>query len=290
MSNLTKNYIIFFCGISKNCIENIEKNLDFLFKFTESSKFNSLVSIIESDSNDGTKQSLKKYKNINNFYIENIDNLESKYSNRIERILISRNACIENIVNKNYGKKIIYVPMDLDIDLFKYVDIAKLESLIEYSINKKNNNALFPFSLPYYYDIFALRAEDWVNYNAQLKIKNLKKYFSIGSFFVNYIYIFRHQISNGKYKNKNVSSAFGGMGIYNLNSDTFSIRYIKSKINPELVSEHILFNKQFKELEIVPTWNLPAPPEHLEFRLLNLKDKVIYFFKTIYFDIFNRKK
>ena len=64
----------------------------------------------------------------------------------------------------------------------------------------------------------------------------------------------------------------------------------KSKKNPETVSEHIKFNYQFKELEILTTWKVPAPNEHLEYRLLSPNEKIKYFFKTIFFDFVKQKK
>ena len=140
------------------------------------------------------------------------------------------------------------------------------------------------------YDIFALRADNWVEYNSQLRIKKLKNIFFIGSFFLNYLYIFRHQLDLQKFKKSksNVSSAFGGMGIYNLNSSVVKNYYKLSKKNPEFVSEHVLFNMNF-DLEIMEDWNIPAPPEHLEFKLLDVRNKIIYFLKTFYFDLVNKK-
>ena len=44
-----------------------------------------------------------------------------------------------------------------------------------------------------------------------------------------------------------------------------------------------------KKLEIMEDWNIPAPPEHLEFKLLDVRNKIIYFLKTFYFDLVNKK-
>lgn len=289
MQKSNSEYDIYICGISKNCYENIEKNLTFLETFSKNSSYLTKIIIVDSDSHDGTKDIIDKYKNKDKFIINELDGLEDVYPNRIERILKSRNKCLEIISNINISNKIIYIPVDLDIDLFKYVNVEKLNSLIEYCISKNSSYGIFPFSTPFYYDIFALRAENWVKYNSQLKIKKLKKFFLIGSFFLNYFFIFRHQLNLKKFKNSkpNIISAFGGMGIYNLYSKNVTKYYKLSKKNPELVSEHILFNNNFK-IEIIPDWIIPAPPEHLEFKLLNFRNKIIYFLRTLYFDIVNK--
>ena len=290
MQKSNSEYDIYFCGISKNCCENIEKNLNFLETFSKNSSYLSKIIIVDSDSRDGTKDIIEKYKNKDKFIINELDGLEDLYPNRIERIITSRNRCLEIISNINISNKIIYIPIDLDLDIFKYVNIEKLTFLIEYCIKKNSSYGIFPFSTPFYYDIFALRAENWVKYNAQLKIKKLKKFFLIGSFFLNYLFIFRHQLNLKKFESMkfNITSAFGGMGIYNFNSNNVTKYYKLSEKNPDLVSEHILFNNNFN-IEIIPDWNIPAPPEHLEFKLLNFRNKIIYFLRTLYFDIVNKK-
>lgn len=290
-TTLFKNYKVIFCGISKNCIDSIEQNLNFLKNFSKLKKFDVSVIIVDSDSDDGTKEVINSYqKSINKFYTYDLDGLESKYKNRIERIAISRNKCLEIARGLINDKKVIYIPLDLDMKIFKYVDIQKMESLIENSIKKDTINGTFPFSKPYYYDIFALRAENWINYNAQFIARRYKKFFKIGSFIVNYFLIFRKQIGYKKFiKKKNIviNSAFGGIGIYNLKNNIIDFRYETSKKHPEDISEHILFNNKFKDLKIDSTWIVEAPEEHLEFKNLTFKNKLIYFFKSLYFDLLN---
>ena len=114
--------------------------------------------------------------------------------------------CLEIISEINNQNNVVYIPIDLDLDLFKFLTVEKLIHLIEYCVNKNVPFGIFPFSTPYYYDIFALRAEKWVKYNSQLKINNFKKIFLIGSFFLNYIFIFRHQLDVRKFKKSNFAT------------------------------------------------------------------------------------
>ena len=82
-------------------------------------------------------------------------------------------------------------------------------------------------------------------------------------------------------------SAFGGIGIYNLKNNLENFKYEVSKSNPQDVSEHIYFNEKINDLTINSKWFVEAPDEHLEFKNLSTKKKIIYFFKSFYFDVFN---
>jgi len=284
-------YTVFFCGISKNCVDTVLKNLNFILDFFSNSRFQSYGIFVDSDSTDGTKSHLKKFSsNLENVTYEDLDNLEKVYDNRIERIQISRNRCLELVSTIAQKQNVIYIPLDLDLDLFKYTTVQSFEDLIIYCINKDVPNGLFPFSDPYYYDIFALRSTNWVNINSQYWVQKFKKFIKLGSFFFNYFFIFRHQITSSKYelRNSKIKSAFGGIGIYKFNNN-FNY-YELSKKNPGAVSEHVKFNYQFEELEIISSWKVPAPKEHLEFKLLNSNEKIKYFFKTVFFDFVNSKK
>lgn len=285
-----QNYKIIFCGLSKNCINSIEHNLIFLENFVKYTTLESRIIVVDSDSSDGTKDILKNYSaRFSSFHHEDLDGLENIYSNRIERIAISRNKCLEIARSFVNNKDVIYIPLDLDMKLFKYVDLKKFENLILDSIEKENLNGIFPFSKPFYYDIFALRAENWINYNSQFIARRYKKYIKIGSFFINYFLIFKKQITFKEFNKKNVvvKSAFGGIGIYNLKNNLENFKYEVSKSNPQDVSEHIYFNEKINDLTINSKWFVEAPDEHLEFKNLSTKKKIIYFFKSFYFDVFN---
>lgn len=291
MSTNTQKYSVFFCGLSKNCIDTISNNLHFLTSFFNESEFESYAIVVDSDSTDGTKEHLTHFdQNNNNVVYEDFDYLENKYKNRIERIQHSRNRCIDLVSKFDNNKNIIYIPLDLDLDLFKYTSVKKFDELIKYCLSKDVSNGIFPFSSPFYYDIFALRASNWIDTNSQYWVTKFKKYLKIGSFIFNYFLIFRYQINVKRFETKNIKvrSAFGGIGIYKVINKI--PKYSLSEKNPETVSEHVKFNYQFSELEILKNWTVPAPAEHLEYRLLNSKEKIKYFFKTIFFDFVKEKK
>lgn len=279
---------VYFCGISKNCINNIEKNLIFLDAFNKKSSFDTKIIIVDSDSVDGTKEIISNYvKENKEIEFINFDLKKDNIENRIERIAKSRNECLKQI--DNFNKETVYIPLDLDIDLFAYTNLEEIEKLINKAIYFKKNNAIFPFSTPFYYDIFALRAENWVKINSQYWVTRLKKYLKFGSFFFNYFFIFRHQIRKNDIKSDTikVKSAFGGMGIYYFSYYPKNLKYKISSKYPLDISEHIIFNSDFNLLFIEKNWNIPAPPEHLEYKLLTNKQKLKYFLRSLLYDIKN---
>ena len=183
--------------MSKNCLETTKKNLDSLIYLNNSSNnLNIQLIIVDSDSNDGTKDFLQEISHKNNFItVINEDGLEKIYDSRIQRISHCRNLCLDVIKNKKFYKSFIYIPMDFDIDQFEITSPKEFVYLAKKFEQDNDVDAIFPVSHPFYYDIFALRAVGWVTINSQLISNKLKKYLRLGSFIWNYIFIFRKQWS-----------------------------------------------------------------------------------------------
>ena len=279
------NLNVAFCGLSKNCINTIEENIKQIFSMRNNYKdVNISLFIVDSDSSDGTKEIISKYEKDNEFIVyRDLDDLEENYNSRIERITLSRNLCLDELKLKNYDN-LIYIPIDLDVNLFELTDIESFHKILTSFVNQNTYDAIFPISSPNYYDIFALRAKGWHNLNSSLLIHKIKKVIFFGSFFLNYFLIFRKQLTEKKIKSKNfnVISAFGGAGMYKLiNNKLLQIEYMTDKSNPEHVSEHILFNSNFENLDILSDWVIPAPAELVRFHTLTFKEKIVYFMKTI---------
>ncbi len=281
---------IFFVCMSKNCFNNLQKNINFLLQFKEKTKFDVKIFIVDSDSDDGTKEyslNLERKLLIDKF-IE-IDNLEKNYLSRIERLTICRNNSLLEI--KEYDlNQIIYVPIDSDIFIFEHTSFDDIENIIDQLVENKDWDGIFPFSIPYYYDIFALRKAGWVEENNLLKAKEWKQKIKFGTFFINYFYIFRKQVSKNYFNQDTikVNSAFGGIGIYKIKHiQNLKYKYLPDFQNIDFVSEHINFNLNFKNLFVLKNWNIPAPNEYIYFKNWNFKDKLIYILKTINNDFKN---
>ena len=283
---------LIICGLSKNCLETSKKNIESLINLNSySSDLNIQVIIVDSDSNDGTKEFLQEISGNHEFItVLNEDGLERIYDSRIQRISHCRNLCLNVIKNEKFYQSFIYIPMDFDIDHFEITSPKEFVDLAKEFEKDNDTDAIFPVSYPFYYDIFALRAVGWVTINSQLLASKLKKYLRLGSFLWNYIFIFRKQWSPEKIKNKKIKiiSAFGGSGMYKVEKIKLQkIEYSFSQKNTDYISEHIFFNEYFNNLKIKDNWILPAPLEHLSYKSQNVTGKIIYFLKTLKFDLKN---
>ena len=282
---------IYFCGLSKNNLDSLTQNINYILDFKNKSKYKEInLLIVDSNSNDGSKNYLNKNSDEFDFFnVIHKDDLKLVNS-RIEKIKICRNLCLKFIKNNFNNNSIVYIPLDTDFYLFSKTSPEKLDELIDYVLQIENNAGIFPVSEPYYYDIFALRAKRWLNINSQLIVTNLKKYIRVGSFIFNYLFIFRYQLSPKRIELKKISviSAFGGIGIYNLsNFDLKNKTYDVSKKSIDMYSEHLFFNKHFDYLEIKTDWVIDAPEEHVLFKSYNFKEKIIYIVKTFKEDFKN---
>jgi len=283
-----ENVKVFFCGLSKNSNETLIKNIDFLENYINHSEVDTNLIIVDTDSNNEIKDLLsnkcKKNKKIN---LINRDNLDVSVPSRIKRIVYCRNLCLKIVYESKDSINKIYIPCDLDVDLFSHTKFEFLDNLILQSLKKEDSFALFPVSVPKYYDIFALRSKNWVNFNSQLVNSKFKKIIKIGSFFWNYLFVFRYQWTVEKIKKRNikVKSAFGGIAIYNISTLKENVFYDYSKSNTEFISEHIGFNNYFIEKKMDFNWIIEAPQEHIFFHNLSWSEKFKYFFRTLKYDI-----
>ena len=279
---------IVFVGMSKNCLSNSKKNLGFLKQFKSISTHNIKICVIESDSYDGSKEYFYMLKENNEIdYLKEIDNLAEVEDSRISRLVICRNEAL-NYLKSQFQNNLIYIPMDFDIDLFKLTTPKEFDLLINFFVSNDNIDSLFPFSLPYYYDIFALRSKDWVDKNNLLKSKKLKNRFKVGSVFFNYFLIFRKQLKIDSFKEDliPIQSAFGGIGMYKVNKNNINkIKYSTSKKSPNFVSEHIFFNEFFNNLYIYKNWRIEAPHEYIFWNTLNLFNKLKFVLKSLKHDL-----
>ena len=162
------NLNIYFVGLSKNCLLTLKKNIDFINLLIKEVVGVEKIIIVDSDSNDGTKEYCKSLKNDNILFIEE-DNVKNNFHNRIEILSHCRNIGLQNIEKTN---DVLYIPIDLDIDLFSLIKPKSFIDLVKNFQNNKDIDALFPYSEPYYYDIFALRKQGWVDNNAVLQAHN----------------------------------------------------------------------------------------------------------------------
>lgn len=278
-----------FSGPVKNCGRNLEKNLNFLINLKNDTRIELLdIFILEGDSIDNTKFILEKYKKNSEINLFEHNNLHEVIPNRVERIAYCRNLLLKEINDKKIDYD-FYIPLDLDVDLFSQISKEEFIRILTQIRDNNEIEVLFPFSVPFYYDLAALRASGWLEEDIWIKFNILAKKLKFGKIFLRIYLIFKKQIKHPRSKKLiKVDSAFGGIGLYKLKQSISSLR--KYGLSDEAISaDHIVFNSNFNKKYIDPNWNVRAPYEHIEFKTLPFYGKMKYIYKELQFELKNIK-
>lgn len=250
---------ILLVGVISNVSKTLERELKIVLKSLSS--FESIqIFLVESDSKDETVRVLKKIQSSNrNFtYISN-GNLSAKLPNRIERIAFCRNLYV-NFIRDNYKKY-----------LWSYVAVADLDGM-NFKITKRGVDSCFKINTKWdglmanqtygYYDIYALRAKNWVEYDCFLELSKVKKETippKVSKYkLMNFLILFNHYDKIRKkiifdkmlILKKNlglikVDSAFGGFAIYKADI-FFDSDY---QLTDSFSSEHVSFHTSKANLQ-----------------------------------------
>jgi hypothetical protein len=263
---------ILLVGVVSSVSKTLKKELKVVLKAL--SCFDQIdIFLVESDSIDNTSEILAQIKSKNeNFEYRILGKLRRKLPNRIERIAFCRNVYVKHIRDHYADSNWNYIAVaDLDGMNFKLKRKGIL-SCFESKINWDGVSANQKFG---YYDIYALRAKDWVDKDCFEEIIDFKKTLvppkshtnSILNFVLTFNYYdkIRRKFIYDKMKIlKNtdnlikVYSAFGGFALYKphvfLKSEYGSVNGIESEhvylhrnagrlkskfyINPRLVNNY----------------------------------------------------
>lgn len=271
---------IAFSAPVRNCEQYLRKNLEFLSSLTSDKEIDAIdIFILENDSIDNTKSILDEYSSCSNFHIFFEDNLTQKLTNRIERITYVRNKLLAEISSSNINYD-IYIALDLDLDLFLNTSKSLFINLLKNFSKNNSEDAIFPNSKPFYYDLAALRAPNWVESDVWNQYAKATKKIKLGKIFLRLYFVTRKQRKiSEKIEKIKVNSAFGGIGIYKV--DKYILSKQKYNISEIDNCEHVQFNNAFENKFIYPNWIIKAPTEHLGFKILNTRNKIAY----IYFEL-----
>lgn len=243
-------------GLARDLESTIERSVARLFRIFEPLGEVD-VFVVESDSSDRTPERLESLSRCyESFTYKSLGKLSATIQNRIERIAFCRNVYLKHELLTQQGSLVDFLVV-CDFDL---VTKTLKTKDIERAIRMTNVDAFFANQNGPYYDIFALRAEGWVEEDPFRTLSNLETkgiapsqaYFSA--------------ITSKMKRIKSdspcifVESAFGGFAIYRsayLPNCTYTSRVVEGFHE----CEHVSFNEQFKsnggKLAIAP-WLLNA--------------------------------
>jgi len=260
---------VYFCGLARNCDQTVGLELAHLLEMQRSSKqFEISIIVAENDSKDATRSVIRStLKSTTGGPLnrsESFDELDSTYPLRVHRLAFLRET-LKNIAQEDDSKKpsvgsaAIYVPIDLDGDFARSLSLASIEQAIRY-LEDEHVDACFPVSGPVYYDIYALRAEGWVDFDSVVQVE--RRVTPLGRLLATYWFVSRNQrrlTPDGLSRPLQVESAFGGFGIYRLDAVGRASYLAGAKVR----CEHVTLNRQIGEKRIFPPLCVNAPSEHV---------------------------
>jgi len=277
------NIRLYFACCARDCADKLLQNVEALLNISNIAQVSDLkVFIVENDSVDNTRNIILNLAAQDNRVIPILlESIDKKFASRESRIAFCRDYLLKYISSKySYG---LYCPIDLDLDLdnFRLGTIDAFLTSCEIVINGFCNG-VFPSSFPFYYDIYALRAQGWC---MSCCWEEVNRFYSRSVFvrlLANIRYIALRQRYYLSLQSSNVNlipvvSAFGGLAVYSLNKviqtgASYSIH--TSNIAGSDICEHVIFNSYLDKLFINPFWLVKAPSEHIEFRLMNFIQKL----------------
>ena len=285
------HYTLLFAGLARDCAHTVRNNILHILNSTENNPAVSQIKLFihENDSSDMTLKIIDHLANTKkNIFFHSEKNLDKKYPNRIERLAYCRNFLLSRInefVNHNdIVSPILYVPIDLDSNIGKSINFLSFFQECKHLLTN-NYTGIFPCSTPYYYDIYALRSTNWVNSCFLTNIENSRN--KIGTFHAKKKFKYDVQLSLSNLKQKEyhpVSSAFGGLGIYNY-SKIANKYYSHLDQNGQTVCEHVSFNFSLKNLFISSKFVIEAPKEFIKYKTSNF---FVKFFYALYFFFYDK--
>jgi hypothetical protein len=254
-------------GTTRDCEATLEKNVNRIARacrdFEEVSFY-----VVESDSKDATKDILfKLHKKIPNFNYTSLGFLDYLIPERVDRIRFCRNNYIDYLKNRqNSTERCDFV---LVVDLDRVNSKLSRRAVISCFSTNEHWDACFANQSFGYYDLYALRAENWITYDI---FKELRSAFSkipatdgkwpkVRSYFIedrlrkNIIYNNMRRIPSNHSWIK-VRSAFGGAAIYR--ADVLSEADYSAIDTADKICEHVDLNLKLynlgKNLWIVPSF------------------------------------
>jgi hypothetical protein len=244
-------------GTARDCEATLEKNVNRIARacrdFEEVSFY-----IVESDSKDATKEILfKLHKKIPNFNYTSLGFLDDLIPERVDRIRFCRNKYIHFLKNRqNSTERCDFV---LVVDLDRVNSKFSRRSVISCFSTNQCWDACFANQRFGYYDLYALRAENWITYDIFKELRSAlskvpvtnRKWSKVRRYFIEdrlrkeIIYNNMRRIPSNHSWIK-VQSAFGGAAIYR--ADVLSKADYTAIDTGDKICEHVDLNLKLHNL------------------------------------------
>lgn len=260
---------IYFCGLARNCEKTVGLELAHLLELQRTSKdFDISILVAENDSRDETRltivDQLSPTSGSRLNHCEFFDEIDAEYPLRVHRLAFLRET-LKNIARGHDSRQLIegpqsiYIAIDLDGDFARSISLEGLERAIRY-LEEQRIDACFPVSHPVYYDVYALRVEDLVEFDSILEVE--RRVTPMGRLLAEYWFVCRTQRllrPSRVVQPLEVESAFGGYGIYRMDAVARASYLAGARVR----CEHVTLNRQVGQKRIYPGLQVLAPTEHI---------------------------
>ncbi len=229
---------------------------------------------VENDSTDSTKADLRRWLKTRSGrgHLLNLDGAAARIPKRTERLAKARNAYINYVRKSRYRDFDYLVVFDFDDVNSSPIKPDEVRSAVEFLEKTGEAQAVFSNSIPFYYDIWALRHPDCCPYDCWAEVR-AEGHLSRSEAIAHYVH--KRQIAIPPETSPiRVDSAFGGIGIYRMTAAK-SASYHGLNANGNETCEHVTFNRDVGKsgsLYIFPALRNHAPREHLSPVPDHLKD------------------
>lgn len=252
-----------FVGCARNSAQYIPSVLQNVERWSQLYEETAFV-FVENDSTDGTPHLLKRWLSTRRHgHLLRLDGLASKETSRTERLSVARNAYLDFVRGGSYASHQHLVIIDFDDVNAVRVSERDFAAALDFLDNTEQTIGVFGSSMPLYYDVWALRRDEWSPDDCWEALRSSGEPESQAS-------KERFVFSRQRYLPLNaepilVKSAFGGIGVYRLGA-ALKGRYRGSTESGKEICEHVPFNFDVGlsgRLYVFPRLRNAAPEEHL---------------------------
>lgn len=253
-----------FVGCARNAAQYLPAVLQNLEHWSQLFEKTAFV-FVENDSTDGTPQVLKQWlAKQRHGHLLRLDGLASRERSRTARLSVARNAYLDNIRSSCYANYQYLVVVDFDDVNAVRICERDFAAALDFLGNTDETIGVFSNSAPVYYDVWALRHDEWSPDDCWAALGASGEPDSQASK-ERFVYS-RQRFLPRDAEPIQVKSAFGGIGVYRL-SAALTGRYRGSTETGADICEHVPFNLAVGlngKLYIFPRLRNAAPKEHLQ--------------------------
>lgn len=262
MNSLSERSAV-FVGCARNCgaqLDGVLANIEGIASLYAKAAF----VFVENDSQDDTKARLLKWlANRPLGSLLQLDGLVATEPSRTARLAQARNRYLDHVRSSSYIGYDDLVVLDFDNVNTGPIDLAAFSAAANFLRTDERTAAVFTNSRPVYFDIWALRHDDWCPADCWAEVRGSRE---LSQAEATERFVYARQVSIGPNAPPiRVESAFGGLGIYRL-ANVLPHRYVGMTAMGTEVCEHVSLNLSLSRgsqlFNFPPLQNL-APQEHL---------------------------